>query len=167
MFQTNTPLTIKWYLMNDKVKMPTKRTTDVGFDVYALENTYLGPHTTKMIATGLKAILPSNVWLRAADRGSTGSIGLHTHCGIIDEQYVGEIFIALCNTNDKPLLITDEVEKVINTVDMFYYPITKGIAQLIPEWRLDVNSTIATDDDLINAIYRSERGDGKLGSSGK
>lgn len=154
---------IKWYPCNEKAIIPTKRATDVGFDVYALEETVIPAHTVKMIATGLKVVLPDHVWLRAADRGSTGSKGLHVHCGIIDEQYTGEIFIALSNTNDYDIRITDCVDKW----EVGLYPITKGIAQLIPEYRLDVISVIATDKEYEAAVAKSERGDGKLGSSGK
>ena len=158
---------IKWYPCSEKTIIPTKRDSDSGFDVYAVESTTIPAHTTVMISTGLKVILPDHIWLRAADRGSTGSKGLHIHCGIIDEQYMGEIFIALCNTNDYDVSITDEVDRWTIKEGKGYYPISKGIAQLIPEYRVDVISTIATDAEYQSALVRSERGDGKLGSSGK
>lgn len=170
---------IKWYPCSEKAIIPTKRDTDSGFDVYAIEPIQIPAHTTVMVSTGLKVILPDHIWLRAADRGSTGSKGLHVHCGIIDEQYTGEIFIALCNNNNYGITITDKVDawtfnrpgEEIEDAPLdecgAYYPISKGIAQLIPEYRIDVVSTIATDEEYKEAVANSERGDGKLGSSGK
>lgn len=158
---------IKWYPCKDKAIIPTKRKSDSGFDVYATEPVTIPAHTTVMISTGLKVILPDHIWLRAADRGSTGSKGLHVHCGIIDEQYTGEIFIALCNTNDYDICITSWVKEWTVESGVGFYPISKGIAQLIPEYRVDVISTIATDAEFLEAVAKSERGDGKLGSSGK
>lgn len=51
---------------------------------------------------------------------------------------MGEIFIALNNTNPYPILFTDEVEKVCFKRTWYgrkymCYPISKGIAQLIPQ----------------------------------
>ena len=158
---------IKWYPCQDKAIVTTKRDSDSGFDVYATERVAIPAHTTVMISTGLKVILPDHIWLRAADRGSTGSKGLHVHCGIIDEQYTGEIFIALCNTNNYDIYITNLVDEWTIENNIGFYPIRKGIAQLIPEYRVDVASTIATDAEYREAVAKSERGDGKFGSSCK
>lgn len=158
---------IKWYPCKKGAIIPTKRDSDSGFDVYAISPITIPAHVTVMISTGLKVILPDHIWLRAADRGSTGSRGLHVHCGIIDEQYTGEIFIALCNTNNYDITITDEVKEWTIKGGEGLYPITKGIAQLIPEYRVDVVSQIATEEEFLTAVAKSERGDGKLGSSGK
>lgn len=130
------------------------------------------PHETKMIPTGLGCIIEPGYWLQAVDRGSTGSKGLHTHCGIIDEQYVGEIFIALHNTNPYPVYITGEVENVCFKEDMtgekyMCYPVSKGIAQLIVHRNWESSSAWATEDEWDAAVGGSERGDGKLGASGK
>ena len=108
---------IKWYPCKDKAIIPTKRKSDSGFDVYATEPITISSHTTVMVPTGLKVILPDHIWLRAADRGSTGSKGLHVHCGIIDEQYTGEIFIALCNTNDYDITTNAEPQVVASLFD--------------------------------------------------
>ena len=165
--------TFKFKQLHQNAKLPTKRESDSGFDVYTIENEiWLKPHETRMFATGLACAIPTGFWLRAVDRGSTGSKGIHTHCGIIDEQYVGEIFIALNNTNTYPILFTDAVKKVCFKRTWYgrkymCYPISKGIAQLIPEIRAQVDSRWATADEWTNAVENSERGEGKLGASGK
>lgn len=166
------PREIKWFLQ-EGVAMPTKRETDSGYDVYSKENNvWLKPHQTKLFGTGVHVILPKNIWLWAADRGSTGSKGIHTHCGIIDQEYTGEIFIALCNTNNYPILFTNEVDSFCFKRTWYgrkyaCYPISKGIAQLIPVIR--PNTTETTIDELNFTLFKltSARGDGKLGSSGK
>lgn len=164
---------LKWKKFHKNAQLPTKRKTDVGYDVYSTENNiWLEPHETKLIPTGLGCLIEPGYWLQAADRGSTGSKGLHVHCGIIDEQYMGEIFIALNNTNDYPVYITGEVEKVCFREDCrgnkyMCYPVSKGIAQLIVHRNWESESVFVDDDEWDAALNQSERGEGKLGASGK
>ena len=77
----------------------------------------------------------------AFDRGSTGSKGLHVHCGVCDKDYRGEIFICLKNDNPYPAIITNAVDKAyiedLSTLDNYcgpilFYPTSKAIAQRIP-----------------------------------
>lgn len=170
--ELKTPKEIKWF-SNSGAKIPSKRSSDSGYDVYSIRNNiWLKPHETKMFATGLSVILPPGIWLWATDRGSTGSKGIHTHCGIIDEGYTGEIFIALCNTNKYPILFTNEVDSFCFKRTWYgrkyaCYPTSKGIAQLIPVYRPNMVESVATQEEF--EMYRnlSERKDGKLGASGK
>ena len=163
----------KWKSCKFEAKLPTKRATDSGFDIYTVENNiWLKPHQTRMFSTGLACIMPAGHWLRAVDRGSTGSKGIHTHCGIVDEEYTGEIFIALNNTNNYPILFTDTVEKVCFKRTWYgrkymCYPISKAICQIIPERRVPAESVWATDEEFKEAVYNSVRKDTKLGASGK
>lgn len=163
----------KWKPIKINSKIPTKRESDSGFDIYTVENNvWLKPHETHLFSTGLACVIPAGYWLRAVDRGSTGSKGIHTHCGIIDEQYVGEIFIALNNTNNYPVLFTDAVEKVCFKRTWYgrkymCYPISKAICQIIPERRVPAASIVVSDEEWLEAVEKSERGAGKLGASGK
>ena len=76
---------INWYKFDPKAKIPTKRDEDAGFDIYTIEdNVILQPFEKRLFATGLGAAPTPGYWLMAMDRGSTGSRGIHTHCGIID-----------------------------------------------------------------------------------
>lgn len=164
---------LQWKKFNLNATIPTKRKTDVGYDVYTVENNvWLKPHETRLFSTGLGCLIAPEMWLQAADRGSTGSKGIHTHCGIIDEQYMGEIFICLNNTNNFPILFTDEVNKVCFKRTWYgrkymCYPVSKAIAQLIPHRNWGTISTECADSMWDAALEASERKDGKLGASGK
>lgn len=174
-------MNIKWHKLNPKAKIPTKRDEDAGFDIYTIEEeVLLMPLEKRLFGTGLAAAAEPGWWLLAFDRGSTGSRGIHTHCGIIDNGYRGEIFICLCNDNPFPVKFTSKVIKpTFATSDFYfdkdgkeccgeilYYPISKGIAQIIPIPQPEVTScevNAAAWEELCN----TERGAGKLGDSGK
>lgn len=175
-----------WKKTRYNATIPTKTKENIGYDVY---HTYeepfaIQPHETVMLPTGLAVaivdvnsingyIQSSNDFaLIAKDRGSTGSIGLHTYCGVIDAGYRGEIFIAIHNSNDVPVEF-DEVEKTKKEYDDFgnlqciVYPLNKAIAQLILVESYHVESAEIDDEASWSALCNTERGTGALGSSGK
>lgn len=89
--------------------IPTKKKENAGYDVYAcFDEDYLiiPPHTTKLIPTCIAAAICDKYYLGVAERGSTGKIGMKYSAGIIDSGYRGEIFIAITNTNDVPVIIS-------------------------------------------------------------
>lgn len=172
---------IKWYKMREEAKIPTKRKEDAGFDIYTTEKeVVLMPLETHLFATGLGAVADPGYWLFARDRGSTGSKGIHTQCGIIDNGYRGEIFICICNNNPYPVKFTNQIDKIIKKKDEFlfdndgneyvgdvlYYPVSKAIAQIIPIYQPTVESYEISEDEW-NINLNTERGEGKLGDSGK
>ena len=174
-------MNINWYKFNPEAKLPTKRAEDAGFDIYTTDNNViLWPFEKRLFATGLGAAPTPGYWLMAMDRGSTGSRGIHTHCGIIDNGYRGEIFICLCNDNPFPVKFTNKVIKpVFATSDFYfdkdgkeccgeilYYPISKGIAQIIPIPQPEVTSC-EVDAAAWEELCNTERGESKLGASGK
>ena len=111
-----------------------------------------------MFSTGLGYVIKGNYWLMAFDRGSTGSKGLHVHCGVCDKDYRGEVFICIKNDNPyavkfssvetpgfrkhKDSITVEEIiagsnahvlkMKEVEVIDYLVYPTSKGIAQLIP-----------------------------------
>ena len=101
-----------------------------------------------------------------ADRGSTGSRGLHIHCGICDQGYRGEIFICICNDNDFPIHFSSSAASISMKDHVLEYPTTKAIAQLSPMPLLPVESAEA-DEEWKELCHDSERGSTKLGASGK
>lgn len=166
-------VTIYWHKFNAAAKIPSKRDEDAGFDIYTIEDdVLLMPHEKRLFATGLGAAIDKGYWLMAFDRGSTGSHGLHTHCGVVDNGYRGEIFICLCNDNGElPVLFTSKAAKIEEKEVAPYgkvlvYPISKAIAQIIPVEQPRVQSQEASDD-LWKILCNTERGTGKLGASGK
>lgn len=166
-----------WKKLNGKAIIPTKTNENIGYDIYGIfppTGTCIAPHTTMMIPTGLAVAICNKDFtlcfdyaLIAKDRGSTGSIGLHTHCGVIDAGYRGEIFIALCNTTDLPIYISPEVKKSSREEYRILYPMSKAIAQLMIVEDIKAASVEADNDELWSALCNTERGTGKLGSSQK
>ena len=172
---------IYWHKLNEKAIIPSKRIEDAGFDIYTTDDhILLMPFEKRLFSTGLAAAAQEGWWLLAMDRGSTGSRGIHTHCGIIDNGYRGEIFICLCNDNEYPVMFTsDEIMPHIDEQAFYldpdsnlkrgkilYYPVSKAIAQIVPIPQPFAES-IEADDDTWASIPKTLRGDGKLGDSGK
>lgn len=184
------PIQLGWYKLSDAAIIPTKTEKNAGFDIYTIEkDVMLMPHEHKLFATGLAAVVEPGWWLMAMDRGSTGSKGVHIHCGVIDNNYRGEIFICLNNDNDFPIKFTDAEEpglhshkeqmhdpvgdnglayrlKTVEVIDYLVYPISKAIAQIMLVPQPDINSRELTSDEW-DIVKDTDRGDGKLGSSGK
>lgn len=161
---------IKWYKFSNEAIVPTKKERAAGFDIYTTETFVRIPaHSQHMFKTGLGAVVSEGYWLMAFDRGSTGSRGMHVHCGVIDNDYTGEIFICIKNDNNYPVVITNSVDKAFfdSALNELYYPASKAIAQIIPIAMPEVACCPCGEAEWMKAVEESERGAGKLGSSGK
>lgn len=156
--------------------IPTKKDGDAGYDIYAnFEEDYIViyPHTTKLVPTGIASAMSNDYYIQIEERGSTGSKGIKSSAGVVDASYRGEIFIALTNINNKPIVISKLSEEKISNkygsfvknYGMIYYPYTKAIAQLVLH-KLPKLEVEEISYDKLKEIP-SERGDGSLGSSGK
>ena len=154
-------------------RIPSKRDEDAGYDMYACfeeDAVEILPNETKLIPTGLAACVPVGYYLQVEERGSTGSIGMKKSAGVIDSGYRNEIFIAITNCNRRPIVITKN-ENAVKTEDTkvssqpLVYPYKKAIAQLV------LHEVIPSEVEEISyeelKAIPSERGLGKLGSSGK
>uniref|UniRef100_A0AB39C7B1 Dioxyuridine 5'-triphosphate nucleotidohydrolase n=1 Tax=Bacillus phage KoopaTroopa TaxID=3234046 RepID=A0AB39C7B1_9CAUD len=163
--------------------VPTKRDEDAGFDLYAcLEEReiakfdgeigmekghaiYCPANKTTLVPTGLAFALPKTHYLNAKhERGSTGKISLSVLAGVIDSGYRGEVFIAITPLH-KDVVITSQVEKTLEFDEITYYPYSKAIAQATVDLVPNTKLTELTLEDLQK--IESERGDTKLGQSGK
>lgn len=168
---------IKWHHFSSLAITPTKTPDAAGYDIYTTEtHVVMPPHSQHMFKTDLAYVIEGPYWLMAFDRGSTGSKGLHVHCGVCDKDYRGEIFICLKNDNPYPAIITSAVDKVyiedLSTLDNYcgpilFYPTSKAIAQLIPVEMPEVKVMPIGEAEWDIACEKSARKDGKLGSSGK
>lgn len=162
-----TPVKILWHKLTPDAIIPTKRAEDAGFDIYTTEtDVLLQPHEKHLFKTGLTYWIDKEHWLMGADRGSTGSRGLHIHCGICDQGYRGEIFVCICNDNDFPVHFSSSVASISMKDHVLEYPTTKAIAQLIPMPLLPVESA-EVGEEWEELCHDSERGATKLGASGK
>lgn len=163
----NTPIEV-CFAAKEGVEIPTKRPEDMGFDVKAHFDEHelvIKPHETKLIPTGLYSAVSPCFGLLAREKGSTGAIGMKLGAGVIDSGYRDEIFIAITNENEIPIVITKDetLKKVEVNEDMILYPYKKGIAQLIVTFNPAVEVTELSIDEL--KAIPSERGEGKLGST--
>lgn len=166
---------------NPNAIIPSKREEDAGYDIYPCidKDIVIQPHTTVMIPTGIASACPNNYFFKLVERGSSGSKGIAQRCGVIDSGYRDEWFVPVTNTNDYPIVIPAEkdcnytcnytkfsADNYRRTNNYFIiYPFGKAIAQAV---LLPVPKTKTTEisyDDLMK--IESERGIGKLGSSGK
>jgi len=95
--------------------IPSKLEEDAGYDVYANfkeEDIIIGPHTTKMIPTGIASACSPDFYFQLQERGSTGTKGIAQRCGVIDSGYRKEWFVPLTNTTHKTLWIDKNVDKI-------------------------------------------------------
>jgi len=163
----NMETTIYFSKMRDGVKIPSKKDENAGYDIYANfeeDSITIMPHETVMIPTGLVSMFDKEFFVEIMERGSTGSKGMGRRCGVIDSNYRGEWFIAITNHNTKALCITKDLNKKNNDY-VTYYPYSKAIAQAVI---LPVPKTNVVELELSELLSNTtDRGDGKLGSSGK
>lgn len=150
--------------------IPSKREEDGAFDIYAcFEEDYMiiAPHETKMIPTGIASAFSSDYVAILKERGSNGSKGIGQRSGVIDSGYRGEWFVPLTNHNTIPVVILKETYEGDKEAfkDAIIYPYEKGMSQCImvevPKLKVEEISY----EELLQ--FKSERGTGMLGSSGK
>ena len=158
---------IQFAKMREDAIIPSKTIGNVGYDIYACfpENQMkIESHETKLIPTGIASIIPDGYAMILKDRGSTGSKGLSTACGVIDSNFRGEWFVAIHNENDFPVyIIKDNVEAPEGKC--ICYPYKKAITQAI--LIEDITATVEEIDKSVLEANVTDRGTGALGSSGK
>lgn len=145
---------IKVIKFHDDAKLPAKANlSDLGFDLFAVEDVVLSStHTTK-VRTGINFFIP-DCGLMIRDRSSMAAKGVLTSGGIIDNGYRGEILVLMhCLSGS--------------------YAISKGdkIAQAIPICMPRVSFYTANYSfdfaESSESVNNTERGDKGFGSSGK
>lgn len=150
-------------------KLPKKRTEDAGYDIYAyFDEDYveIKPHETKIFNTGIASECGHQYYFQALERGSTGTKGIAQRCGVIDSGYRGEWMIPITNTTKYPIIIAKEGKEPKETKrGTVIYPYEKAICQVailpVPEMKIKE----VTKEEY--AKFASERGSGRLGSTGK
>lgn len=151
----------------------TKRTEDAGYDVYPLFEKYedtiiIPPHTTITFNTGVRTAFPAHYYIHLEERGSTGVLGLSQRAGVIDSGYRGEWMIPVTNTNDIPVIVTRLSNKEMDESfmgDYIYYPYSKALCQAVIH-KCEHAEFLSVSPADIDSVA-SERGHGKIGSSGK
>ena len=126
---------------------------DLGFDIFALEDTELPPNTPVRVRTGIavhfeKPESPHEKFgLLVRDRSSMASKGVVVSAGVIDAGYRGELLILLTSCA---------------SVDPFRIEAGDKIAQVIPLPVLTSSGVIESD-----VLSASSRGHNGFGSTGK
>lgn len=156
--------------MKDSAIIPSKRVEDGAFDIYACfteDYMMLAPHETKMIPTGLASAFSSDYVAILKERGSTGTKGMGQRAGVIDSGYRGEWLVPVTNLNESPLVIckAEALENHTFAEGSIIYPYEKAISQCVLVEVPKVATTEISYEELLK--FESERGTGRLGSSGK
>lgn len=157
--------------LDETTIVPSKRDEDAGYDIYAnFKEDYMVilPNETKLIPTKLASVCSADFRFQLWERGSTGTKGMGQRCGVIDSGYRNEWIIPITNHNNIPIVIIkkDVVkdEKLLKEIAIMY-PYEKAIAQATLERVEKGTVKEITAEELKN--FKSERGLGRLGSSGK
>ena len=105
---------------------------DLGYDLFALEATLLGPRATKKVRTGIavEARHPATgapLGLLVRDRSSMAARGIFTTGGVIDAGYRGEILVLMTNLGDAPAELKPG-EKIAQMVPV---PVLTGIVEQV------------------------------------
>lgn len=154
--------------------IPSKRVSDAGMDVYALfdeDYVVIKPHETKILNTGLASVFCDSYVMILHERGSTGTKGIGQRAGIVDSNYRGEWMIPITNLNEVPLVIAkshvtkEQIKRLTGYYEFITYPYTKAICQVLLQYVPKIEVKEINVEQLKS--YESERGEGKLGSSGK
>jgi dUTP pyrophosphatase len=120
---------------------------DTGYDIYAVEDVNIRPHSTITVPIGLDiAYIERGYWLRIESRsGMFFKHGITAFPGVIDCSYRGKLGAALINNTDTP------------------YFVKKGdrIAQLVVYKLIEPVISWSTEKDL------TSRGEKGFGSSGR
>jgi dUTP diphosphatase len=123
---------------------------DLGYDVYSLNQVWLYRGKMERVRTGI-AVAAYEVHMKHTplglilkDRSSMAGKGVHTHGGVIDAGYRGEIMVSMTTINQLPYMIEAGAK----------------IAQMVPVPVL-TGKVLETDD-----LGGSKRGQKGFGSSG-
>ena len=159
--------TIKFAKLREGAVIPSKRDEDSDYDLYACfeGNMRIEPFSTALVPTGIISAFPKELGVKFEERGSNTKWCGIVQAGVIDSGYRDEWFAAIYNGNPLPVIITREVEKVIRTDEAVYVPYSKAVCQFHVR-RIEQVEIVEESVEDIRAV-ESQRGLGKLGSSGK
>jgi dUTP pyrophosphatase len=143
---------ISFVKTHEDAKLPQRNNTepligDTGYDIYAIEDVTIDPHSTKIVQIGLDiGYIETGYWIRIESRsGMFFRNGITAFPGVIDCSYRGKLGAALINNTDIPYIVHKN----------------DRIAQLVVYKLLEPTITWAQTKD------ETSRGDKGFGSSGR
>jgi dUTP pyrophosphatase len=163
---------LKVKLLHPEAQAPTvaHAGSDLGFDLYSVEDVVLEPGVPIKVRTGIAVEGPPGWGFVLGDRSSMAAKGITYAGGRIDAGYRGEILVCLVNVNqpDYSLRTARDVTGIITEVSLdrsdVRVAIRKGdkIAQMSPfEARTRLQVTV------VEELSESNRGAKGFGSSGR
>lgn len=163
---------IKVQLLHSDARVPTVNYagSDLGFDLYSIEDVTLEPGVPVKVRTGIAVEGPEGCGFVLGDRSSMASKGITYAGGRIDAGYRGEILVCLVNVNQPrySLHITRDgngavADAALQQTDASIV-IRKGdkIAQMSP-----FQSMTHLEISAVETLSESTRGAKGFGSSGR
>ena len=159
---------IKFARLRPDAKIPSKRDEDSDYDLYACfdEEEFVIPAlSTAFIPTGIVSAFAPNLGVKIEERGSNAKWCGITQAGVIDSGYRGEWFVAMYNGNSVPVHISKAVSEVERRADAVFVPYSKAVCQFNVREIISAEIKTVSVEEIMAAP--SERGAGRLGSSGK
>lgn len=137
---------MKIQLLTPEATIPTRGSEkSAGLDLHSAEDCTIEPRERKLVSTGIAVALPSNSYGRVAPRsGLAVKHGIDVLAGVVDEDYRGEVKVALINLGTEPFVVS------------------KGdrIAQLVIE---SISRPVV---EVVESLEETARGAGGFGSTG-
>jgi dUTP pyrophosphatase len=137
--------------LDTNAKLPTKaHYGDLGYDLYALEDTVLVPGNVTIVRTGIACNFPPGFGALLRDRSSVATkIQVFVVAGVIDQGYTGEVKVAFWNHDCNAMV---QPHKAFKAGDK--------IAQMI------LTPVVTIPIDEVTDLQTSSRGAGGFGSTG-
>ena len=161
--------TVYFAKTNEYSIIPNKRDEDGCYDICACidTNIIIMPHEVKLIPTGICSAFSSKYRLAIRERGSNTKSCLITMAGQVDSGYRGEIFVALYNGNEVPMVLTNSILGIDKTISSEY--IMMGTDKAIAQFAMEEVPNVIIEEISIDELksISSIRGEGCLGSSNK
>lgn len=163
---------LKVRLLHPQAQVPTvaHAGSDLGFDLYSLEDVVLHPGVPAKLRTGIAVEGPPGWGFVLGDRSSMAAKGITYAGGRIDAGYRGEILVCLINVNQPDYRLTSTraddgsiTEVSLNRSDVSV-AIQRGdkIAQMSP-FESHTNLQVS----VVQELSESQRGAKGFGSSGR
>ncbi len=162
----------KVQLLHPDAKVPTVAHpgTDIGFDLYSIEDVLLPPGVPVRVRTGIAVEGPPGWGFVLGDRSSMAMRGVTYAGGRIDAGYRGELLICLLNVNQPVYSVKldrnaqGSVENVTLEKSDVSISLAKGdkIIQMSP-----FQAMTDGEIEVVSALSAAERGAKGFGSSGR
>lgn len=143
----NVQTTLKYKVLSEDAVRPTRsHEGDLGYDLYSIRDYKVYPHSKQMIGTGIAFQFPPGWGGFVKDRSSMATkTDLETIGGVIDNGYIGELFIVVMNYGDE----VQYISKGQKIAQMVMIPVA--------------NYQLEEVDELIASDARGENGFGSTG----